>query len=385
MRIFIYFIVFFSFFDLFTQLPIMTPMGQALGATGFVLGLVVGIYSFSNLFGNVISGFLTDKYGPFYVLVAGLLSSAVALFLYTTVDYTITLISVRLLHGFTEGLIVPAAFTFIANRSEENKRGRNVAISGAFVGLAAIIGPAFGGIVSSIKSPAYVMGINGAIMLLLSGIAFLLLRKEIVKKKEKPVIHEGEVKALFQNPFVLRSFAGAFFLMFSQGVLALLLPLKVNQPGDSTNMSAFLFSTFGFVAVLIFLLPTNRIFDRVRPIITFTIGLSLMAVSMLLLGLFEETWILYSTMAIYGTGFALLFPSINSLLIDSTGEQVRGKAYGYFYGFFSIGVFVGSSIIGALNVSINTGFIITSIILFIVSGYVGSKMKRGFDNSSFLY
>ena len=148
MRNFVYLIVFISFFDLFSQLPIMSPFADSLGATPFVIGLAVGIYSFSNMIGNVISGFMTDKRGPFLILVFGLFASAVSLLLYSVIIDPISLLAIRFIHGFMEGLIVPAAFTFLANRTEGSKRGRSVAISGAFVGLAAIIGPAYGGIVS---------------------------------------------------------------------------------------------------------------------------------------------------------------------------------------------------------------------------------------------
>ncbi|MGB3103295.1 MAG: MFS transporter, partial [Psychrobacillus psychrotolerans] len=72
-------------------------------------------------------------------------------------------------------------------------------------------------------------------------------------------------------------------------------------------------------------------------------------------------------MGLYGIGFAFLFPSINTLLIDSTEQSNRGKAYGYFYAFFSIGVVVGSSITGFLELDATSGFTMTAIILLIVS------------------
>ncbi|MBF6633962.1 MAG: MFS transporter, partial [Planococcus sp. (in: Bacteria)] len=56
MRIFIYLIIFFAFFDLFAQLPIMSTYAVSLGASPFIAGLAVGMYSLSNTFGNVISG-----------------------------------------------------------------------------------------------------------------------------------------------------------------------------------------------------------------------------------------------------------------------------------------------------------------------------------------
>ena len=83
MRYFIYAIIFFSFFDLFTQLPIMSTFAESVGASTFVIGLAVGMYSFSNTFGNIISGFWTDHRGPFFVLLTGIIFNGDCLYLPT--------------------------------------------------------------------------------------------------------------------------------------------------------------------------------------------------------------------------------------------------------------------------------------------------------------
>ena len=383
MRNFVYLIVFISFFDLFSQLPIMSPFADSLGATPFVIGLAVGIYSFSNMIGNVISGFMTDKRGPFLILVFGLFASAVSLLLYSVIVDPISLLAIRFIHGFMEGLIVPAAFTFLANRTEGSKRGRSVAISGAFVGLAAIIGPAYGGIVSAKFSPAFVMAINGVLMLLIAIAAFFVLRSFKYVPKKQTTKNPTRVRHLFRSPGMVRSFAGAFFLMFSQGVLALVLPLKVISLGFDTKTSGMLLSVFGVTAVLIFLLPVNRIFDRVRPILTLAFGLTMMGLSMLFLSQLEELNFLYLAMIIYGVGFAFLFPSINSLLIDSSTPEFRGKAYGYFYAFFSIGTVAGTSVIGFLNLEFSGSFMLTGFILLAIAGFTlfGNTKKNTFDNA----
>lgn len=385
MRNFVYLIIFISFFDLFSQLPIMSPYADSLGATPFLIGLAVGIYSFSNMIGNVLSGFMTDRRGPFMILVIGLFASAISLLLYSAVTDPVSLLGVRFVHGFMEGLIVPAAFTFLANRTEQAKRGRGVAISGAFVGLAAIIGPAYGGIVSAKTSPAFVMAVNGSIMFMIAIAAFFVLRsfKYVPKKKVSKDSSQVRVKHLFRSPGMVRAFAGAFFLMFSQGVLALVLPLKVVSLGFDAKTSGLLLSTFGVAAILIFLLPVNRIFDRLRPIFTLAFGMSLMGLSMLFLSQIEELNSLYAAMVLYGIGFAFLFPSINSLLIDSSSAEFRGKAYGYFYAFFSIGTVAGSSLIGYLDLEFQGAFMLTGIILLVVAIYsiVGSMKKDSFDKA----
>lgn len=377
MRFFIYAIVFFSFFDLFTQLPVISTFAESVGATSFVAGLAVGMYSFSNTFGNIISGFLTDKKGPFHILVAGLLLTGVSLSLYSFINEPIMLLIVRFIHGLVAGLIVPAAFTFLANATAQEKRGKGGAISGAFIGISAIIGPAFSGIMASRQSVPFVFNITSICMLILGVLALGLLRnKKIIKSKEQSVYIP--VRTFFSNPGTLKSFTGAFFLMFSQGVIAYQLPLHVQQLGFDSRMSGMLMSTFGIVAVLVFILPTNRIFDKVAPVYTLALGIGLMGISQLLLSQANSSSLLYTSLAFYGIGFGLLFPSINSLLIDSTSEKVRGKAYGYFYAFFSFGVVIGSSLLGLLSLNHTEGFMLTGCILIVFAGFslVGKQRKN---------
>lgn len=385
MRFFIYIIIFFAFFDLFAQLPIMSPYAISLGATPFLTGLVIGMYSLSNTFGNVLSGIFTDRRGPFLVLVFGLLGSSAMLFTYTLADSPASLLLIRFLHGLASGLIIPAAFTFLANQTEKSKRGKGSAISGAFVGLAAIVGPAFGAIYTSRTSTPETMTVIGIILLALGILAIFVLRKTKIQKGAQPKSHLP-IKQLLRNKGLMQAFSGAFFLMFSQGVLAYMLPLKVAGLGYTAEMSGLLLSTFGIAAIFVFLLPVNRIFDAVKPQYTLIAGLTVMASSLFVLSVAVPPWLLYFTMSTYGLGFALLFPSINSLLVDSTIPASRGRAYGYFYAFFSLGVVAGSSITGALGVDATGGFILSGSVLLTLAlvnsllQWNETKRTSGFQN-----
>jgi len=376
MRKFIYVIIFFSFFDLFTQLPVMSTYAESLGASAFLTGLAVGMYSLSNTFGNIISGFLTDRKGPFVILVLGLLTTGLSLSLYNLVEDPTTLLIVRFVHGLVAGFIVPAAFTFLANATKQEKRGRGSAISGAFVGIAAIIGPAFSGILASRTSVPFVFNITASCMLLLGILTFFILKYNQIKMEKSTPSTHIPISVFFNNSGTLKAFAGAFFLMFSQGVIAYLLPLKVQSLGFDSRLSGTLMSAFGIIAVLVFILPTNRIFDKVAPIKTLSLGIGLMGVSQLLISQADSSTWLYLAMACYGIGFGFLFPSINSLLIDSTTADIRGKAYGYFYAFFSLGVVLGSSLLGWLSLGIVSGFIFTGIVLLVFASMILIPYKR---------
>jgi len=376
MKKFIYLIIFFSFFDLFTQLPVMSTYAESLGASAFLTGLAVGMYSLSNTIGNIISGFLTDRKGPFVILILGLLTTGLSLSLYNLVDEPIALLIVRFVHGLVAGLTIPAAFTFLANATEQEKRGKGSAISGAFVGIAAIIGPAFSGILASRTSVPFVFNITASFMILLGILAFFLLKSNQIKKQQAEPSTNIPISVFFKNTLTLKAFLGAFFLMFSQGVIAYLLPLKVQSLGFDSRLSGTLMSTFGIIAVLVFILPTNRIFDKVAPIKTLALGIALMGVSQLLISQADSSTLLYIAMACYGIGFGFLFPSVNSLLIDSTTAEIRGKAYGYFYAFFSLGVVLGSSLLGWLSLGIVSGFIFTGVVLLVFAAIIIITHKK---------
>ncbi len=366
----IYCVVFFSFFDLFSQLPVMSTFAGSVGATSLAAGLAVGMYSFSNTFGNILSGILTDKRNPFSILLVGLITTSGALLLYGIVYDTTTLLIVRFIHGFVGGLIVPAAFTFLANSSDGEKRGKKSAISGAFVGIAAIAGPAFSGIMASRTSVPSVFAVVAFSGLLLTVLVYFFLKSKTTVAKKSKVKKHIPLSTFFKHKGIITAYTGAFFLMFSQGCLAYLLPLHVQSLGFDSRMSGTLMSMFGIVAVLIFLLPTNRIFDKVRPAYTMSFGIGLMGVGQLFISQGASTGVLYAALSCYGVGFAFMFPSLNSILIDATNENIRGKAYGYFYAFFSLGVVAGSGIIGSLKTTVTGGFIVTGIVLLVYSAVV---------------
>jgi MFS family permease len=143
----------------------------------------------------------------------------------------------------------------------------------------------------------------------------------------------------------------AYCLAASQGILAYMLPLKVVSLGMEDHISGMLISIFGIVAILFFLLPTNRIFDRYHNEIILPIGLLTISVSQALSSFVSSQSLLMISMTIYGIGFALIFPSMAGLILEHSSDYVRGKAFGVFYCFISIGSFLGSSLTGKFSLT----------------------------------
>ncbi len=150
-----------------------------------------------------------------------------------------------------------------------------MAITGAIVGVAAIIGPAFGGIMTATAGITWVFLIIGVVMIITALLAFAML-PQIDGTTSRRLDNNNSWKSmvgLLKKVPLFYAYLGSFALMFSQGILAYMLPLKVKLLNDGAEVSGMLMSTFALTSILIFILPTNKLFDRFPHENTMNLGL----------------------------------------------------------------------------------------------------------------
>ncbi|MDG5789946.1 MFS transporter [Evansella sp. AB-P1] len=362
MLIFIYAIIIIAFLDTFIQLPIIAPYATELGASSFLTGMIIAIYSLSNMIGNAISGHWIDRYGRKKMLLFGMGFVAVALLFYPLAQSGWGLFWSRLFHGLAGGALIPAAFAYLGDLAPSRRRGKTMAFSGACIGTAAIIGPAFGGIMSarlSVDTIFYFV----AVLFFITGIVAFIWLKESSKSFERKAVDMKDILPLLRNPIMLQALISAFALMMSMGVLAYALPLKVESLSLSTAVTGLLLSSFGIVALIIFLSPLNRLFDRYSPSLIILIGMGLISFSLISLSQLQSIEMIAIIMLIYGVGFSFIFPSMNRMVLDISTSYNRGKAFGLFYACFSLGVVFGSSFSGAISDAFGQPLFISGLIM----------------------
>src|SRR5690606_41912089 len=82
-----------------------------------------------------------------------------------------------------------------------------------FVGLAAVIGPAFSGILSSKTNEVTVLTVTAVALIILGILSFIFLRSKVVTRKEDKQPKDNlTVRTFFQNSLMIKAFSGAFFL-----------------------------------------------------------------------------------------------------------------------------------------------------------------------------
>ncbi|MEW6622701.1 MAG: MFS transporter [Bacillota bacterium] len=339
--IFIYFVIMVSFIDTMFQLPILAPYVLSLGASSIMVGLVMGSYSLVNMLGNLGAGLIIDRYGRKIAIWGGMLAAGLAVAFYSAVVYPIQLLGLRIIHGLAGAILVPAVFTYLGDRTVKGSTGKAMGYSGAAVGLAALVGPMYAGIGKDVFGVRPVFLSIGLLLAATSILVKVFLPESHLPKDTAKGISFKEVEKLIKYPQLQMAYLAAFALTFSLGVVAYSLPITLELLGFTGRAVGMFFSVFSFVAILVFILPSNRISDYYNRFIPIGAGLIISAAAMVFLAVGNSHLNFAFGMGIYGLGFGLIFPAMNAIIIDQTEKYYRGTAFGVFYAVFSLGVFSG--------------------------------------------
>lgn len=371
----LYLIITISFLDTFIQLPIITPYALSLGASNVLAGGIVAIYSLTNMIGNIIGGHWIDRFGRKRMLLVGMTFVFLILFLYPLAQTGGQLFFVRFIHGLAGGVLIPAAFAYVGDQTTKENRGKAMALTGACIGAAAILGPAIGGIMAARSQVEYVFYLVAFLFLpaILLALKFI---KESFKSSDRSGIALSHFLPLLKNKLILQASLAAFALMVSNGTLSFALPIKVEEMGATSSTTGILLSTFGVVALIIFLTPVNKIYDRISPVKLVVAGLTIIASVHILLNFTVTVSIAYALMTVYGIGFAFVFPSMNRIVSEASSKMDRGKAYGIFYAFFSLGAVVGSFLSGIAIEITGLPFSSSATIMLLIGLYLLFSSKK---------
>ncbi|WP_217585769.1 MFS transporter [Lentibacillus saliphilus] len=368
----LYFIIVVSFLDTFIQLPIITPYAMDLGASYLLTGAIVAIYSLANMIGNIFGGHWIDRFGRKKMLYTGMFSVAIVLLFYPLAETGMQLFWVRFFHGLAGGVLIPGAFAYVGDQSKNQKRGRVMALTGACIGTAAIVGPALGGALASMGKVDYVFYLV-AVLFVITGILIVSFVRDSVMTTDRGKASFSHFIPLLKKLPILQASLAALALMISNGTLAFALPLKVGDMGLTSAATGMLLSTYGIVTLIVFLTPLNRMYDKYSPIALVVNGIAIIGFVHTMLNIVAVAWGVIMLMIVYGVGFALVFPSMNKIIAEASSKIDRGKAYGIFYAFFSLGVIAGSFVSGATAEafgkpflsSAGTMLIVVTVLLFI--------------------
>lgn len=347
-RIAVFSIVFLAFIDNFALLPVVGPYARSLGAGPLGIGVAVAAYSLTNLVFDVVGGSLVDRFGRRRTLAWSLAISPVALAAYTLATSTEMLIALRVVHGAAGGMVTAAVFTVVGDIAPVGQRGRYVGRAGALIGIAAVVGPAFGGAASTGDRYATVF-LTVAALLVVGLLLTVRLVPETLARVATPSAGDpGRWRALVARPMLQASYLGTFAYTFAVGTVAAFFAVDLEDAGYGRATSGGLLAVFGLVAVLVMLSRRSRAVDERGPVPPTVTGLCFLIGSTALLSLPVSIVGATAAMVLYGLGYGFVFPAVGGAVTLATQPEERGRAYGLFNVAFDLGIGVGPIVGGAV-------------------------------------
>ena len=171
--------------------PILPNLGEVLGISAFMVGVILSANRWTRLFANAPAGVLVDRIGTRKPFVAGLAIEGAA-----TAGYVIAITSsvpefwfvlARVLWGVGSALVFATAYTITADVSEASSRGTSMGIVRAGITFGFPAGMVLGGIVKEVYSNAAAFVLAASFAGLASVIAYFIVPETHVDSPDSSV------------------------------------------------------------------------------------------------------------------------------------------------------------------------------------------------------
>lgn len=333
------------------------------------------LFSAAFLSGAIASPFwgrVADKYGrkPMIIRAGFALFVTYTLTAFVTNQYQ--LLGLRILQGLLSGF-VPGAIALIGTNTPSNKVGYALSLISSASATGSIVGPLLGGGIAELVGNRWAFGSAGVIVF----ISTLLIIFWVTEENFTPSKERGSVKNDFKVAWINHPFMLVLFLtvITSCSVMTIepILPLYIIKLGGASDKASLLagivFSLPGIASALF--APfwgkwADKVgFHKVLIIGLFGGGLGTLA-QLLVVHIIGFSIIRF----VYGIFFCAVFPALNGLVVKSTSEDFRGRAFGLNQTANQIGGMVGPMIGGFLGgvFPVQSVFIVTGVLLLIGMG-----------------
>jgi len=311
----------FPFFSLYLTQRFDVGMTQA--------GYILGLFSFFGLFGGMIGGALTDKFGRRKLILFGLIFSALSTLTLGLVNEFSMLIPIAVIVGLLSDVSSPAHAAMIADILPESQRAEGFGLLRVVGNLAWIIGPTIGGFVANYSFLA--LFIIDAVVSCIVALLFYLLMPETKPKTSDSNEHESIIGAFKGYSQVLKDYAYMAFLfagilmglVYQQMYNSLSVFLRDNK-GINPSGYGFLLTTSAITVILFQFWVTRKIKDR-PPFLLMAFGTIFYTIGFSLFGFVSAYWLFMFSIVIITIGEMIIMPTSQALAANFAPVDKRGR------------------------------------------------------------
>ncbi|MGM8211517.1 MFS transporter [Virgibacillus sp. W0430] len=369
---------FFIFLGFQMTLPTLPLFVKELGGSDQLIGIIVGIFTFSALIFRPYAGHALDSKGRQVVYMIGLSLFVLSVGSFAFATSIGFLLMMRIVQGIGWGFSTTATGTIATDLIPPNKRGEGMGYFGLSGNLALAIGPTLGlTLVGKISFLQLYL-----ICAVLGFVAFLLSIVIRYKKVEQSPYKTTTLKFDIFERSAIEPAVLLFFITVTFGGIASFLPLYAEEKGiDGIELYFMCFAIFLMISRTF----AGQIYDRVGHVYVFPPGAVFIFIAMLLLAWLPSTAVMLLAAGLYGLGFGTLQPALQAWAVDKAPNNRKGMANATFFSFFDLGVGIGAIVFGQL------AFMYTYQVIYITAAgsvvmslafYIYALMKSKRNNAS---
>jgi len=316
--------------------PILPNLGEIIGVSPLLVGVILSANRFSRLFANAPAGALVDRTGTRAPMVVGMFVQGVA-----TTGYVVALVApfpegwfvlARVCWGLGSALVFATAFTVAADVGDDGSRGTNMGLVRGGVLFGFPSGVVLGGIVSELAGDLWAFVLATVFAFLASGAAYLLIPETHVdgesRRSVKPWDLNTSLPALtvgLVNFAVLFVYIGALL-----STLVLLLDARgFGVLGLGSQGSSGVFMAVTVLSAGAFMFAGGYVSDRWASRVPVLLGfLLVLCLGFVLLARARSIEALTFACVCIGAGQGGVSGPLLALLADLTPGEQMGRAVG---------------------------------------------------------
>ena len=354
-----------GFFSLFMVVP---GFIDKLGGKEWEIGIIIATFGLAGVIFRPMAGKWILKSGPKRVIMFGILIFVGTTVLYIPLPSEWWIVPVRMAQGVGLAIAPVATSTVVANLAPESRRGEGMSYMGNSISIAQLYAPPIGFFIADSFSFSLAFIIASAVAL----VSFFVCLTMSDSRTRMPITPQNE-NEMSDAPFISRAaiFPTLIFLTyaFTMAPVSTFLPMLSDVRELGVN-PGFYFTILSGMTMLTTLL-SGRIADKFGRSAVIIPGLTLVSVAMFMLSGSFTSGMFFGAAFFHGVGYGLIYPGINSLVIDRVPANERGSAIGTLQQAWDIGASGGNFIVGPIIGALGVGSAFVVVGAGAATGVVG--------------
>ena len=340
-------------------IPFLSFYAREYGASGIVVGAVVGVYSIMQFFFAPVWGRLSDRIGRRPVILVSLTTSCIGYLLFAFAN-SLTLLFVSRVIAGAGGANISTAQAYITDMTTPERRAKGMGLIGAAFGLGFILGPPLSGILAAIGTS---YGWHGNLLpgLAAAALSFTALMVAVfvlaesrpaggaARSRIPPQFDPRLWREMTHHALLAAVMSGLFFSLLAVAGMETSVTLHVRDRFNFRQIDlAYLFLFMGVIVASIQGMLIGRFAKALGEKVLIAIGALSFTIGFLAVPSIYRLPLLYAVAFFIAIGQGLTYPSLTSLVSRAAPANDRGSMLGLATAVGSLARFLGPILSGYL-------------------------------------